>query len=121
MLEIAYELRCHVNSIKQWVRNYESMGDIAFDDKPRNRAYTKAFKTEVIQAYLDGKGSYLELAKRYQITSDAMVVSWVSKYNRHNEIKAYDPKGYVYMAKSRKVSYEEKLEIVKWTIEHNFK
>ena len=95
------------------------MGGIAFEDKPRNRSYTKPFKTEVIRAYVNGEGSYLELAKQYGITSNAVIKSWVSKYNRHNEIKAYDPKGTVYMAKSRKVSYEEKLEIVKWTIEHN--
>lgn len=119
ILKIAQELRCNVNSIRQWIRNYESMGGIAFEDKPRNRSYTKPFKTEVIRAYVNGEGSYLELAKQYGITSNAVIKSWVSKYNRHNEIKAYDPKGTVYMAKSRKVSYEEKLEIVKWTIEHN--
>lgn len=120
MLEIACELGCDVSSVKQWVRNYESMGSMAFEDKPRNQSYMKSFKLKVIKAYHDGKGSYAELAKQYQITSDSMIKSWVSKYNRHNEIKAYDPKGYVYMAKSRKVSYEEKLDIVKWTIEHNF-
>jgi transposase-like protein len=95
------------------------MGVKAFDDKPRNRAYSKELKTSVINAYLSGEGSYKTLATIYQITSDRLILEWVSKYNRHNEIKAYDPKGSVYMAKSRKVSYEEKLEIVKWTIEHN--
>lgn len=119
-LEIAKELNSGLTTINRWIRNYESIGKTAFDEKPRNRAYSKAFKAEVIQVYLDGEGSYQELAKRYQITSDRMIGHWVSKYNRHNEIKTYDPKGTVYMAKSRKVSYEEKLEIVKWTIEHNF-
>lgn len=119
VLEIANDLESDSTNIRRWIRNYESMGEQAFDDKPRNRAYSKAFKLEVIKAYLDGKGSYRDLAKQYQLTSDELVRTWVSKYNRHNEIKAYDPKGSVYMAKSRKVSYEEKLEIVKWTIEHN--
>lgn len=117
--KIADKLGCEVSSVKQWIRNYESMGEQAFDDKPRNKAYSKAFKFEVINAYLSGEGSCLELAKQYQITSDRLILSWVSKYNRHNEIKAYDPKGSVYMAKTRKVNYEEKLEIVKWTIKHN--
>ena len=119
VLEIANDLESDSTNIRRWIRNYESMGEQAFDDKPRNRAYSKAFKLEVIKAYLDGKGSYRDLAKQFQLTSDELVRTWVSKYNRHNEIKAYAPKGSVYMAKSRKVSYEEKLEIVKWTIEHN--
>ena len=119
VLEIANDLESDSSNIRRWIRNYESMGEQAFDDKPRNRAYSKVFKTKVIVAYLNGEGSSLELAKQYQITSDRLILDWVSKYNRHNEIKAYDPKGSVYMAKSRKVSYEEKLEIVKWTIEQN--
>jgi len=116
--EIANELGCEITCIVRWLKSYESMGVKAFDDKPRNRAYSKELKTRVIKAYLDGEGSYLELAKQFQISSHRLILSWVSKYNRHNEIKAYDPKGYVYMAKTRKVSFEEKLEIIKWTIEH---
>lgn len=119
ILEIACELGCNHMTIRQWIRLYESMDKKAFDEKPRNKAYSKVLKTEVIKAYLDGKGSYYDLARKYQISSHSIIIRWVSKYNRHNEIKAYDPKGSVYMAKSRKVSYEEKLEIVKWTIEHN--
>jgi transposase len=118
-LEIANELGCEVSSIQQWVRNHESMGEIAFGDKSRNKAYSQEFKAEVILAYLGGKGSYKEMAKQYQIPSHETIRKWVIKYNRHNEIKEYDPKGYVYMAKTRKVSHEEKLEIVRWTIEHN--
>jgi transposase-like protein len=117
-LELANELGCEVSSILRWIGSYESMGGKAFDEKLRNRAYSQAFKFEAIKAYLDGKGSYRDIAKQYQIPSEVTIINWVSKYNRHNEIKAYDPKGYVYMAKTRKVSFEEKLEIIKWTIEH---
>lgn len=118
-LEIASDLGCHSKAIAQWIRNYESMGEKAFDDKPRNKTYTKELKVEVIKAYLEGEGSYEDLAKKYQIPSAPIIINWVSKYNRHNEIKAYDPKGYVYMAETRKVSYEEKIEIIKWTMEHD--
>jgi len=118
-LEIASELGCYFKSVVAWIRNYESMGERAFDEKPRNQSYTKELKTEIIDAYLNGEGSYESLAKKHQISSHTLIINWVSKYNRHNEIKAYDPKGYVYMAKTRKVSYEEKLKIIRWTIEHD--
>lgn len=116
---LAKELDCHLKSIDQWIINYESMGESAFNDKPRNQAYSQALKFEIINAYLNGEGSFRDIASKYQLPSYQMIIKWVSKYNRHNEIKAYDPKGYVYMAKTRKVSFEEKLEIIKWTIEHD--
>lgn len=119
MHEIAQTLGCEITSIRQWIRNYDSVGETAFDDRLRNQAYSTSFKHEVIKAYLNGEGSYRDIASKYQIPSHQMVITWVSKYNRHNEIKAYDPKGYVYMAKTRKVSIEEKLEIIRWTIEHD--
>ncbi len=118
--ELANELDCHLKSVDQWIRNYESIGESAFNDKPRNQAYSLALKFNIINAYLNGEGSYRDIASKYQLPSHQMIIKWVSKYNRHNEIKAYDPKGYVYMAKTRKVSYEEKLEIIRWTMEHDY-
>jgi transposase len=118
MSELAIELRCSFKSIDQWIRNYKSIGASAFDNRPRNNAYSQSLKHEAIHAYLNGEGSYQDIASKYQIPSHQVVINWVKKYNRHNEIKAYDPKGYVYMAKTRKVDFEEKQEIIKWTIEH---
>jgi len=115
----AYDIGVNPVTIRRWISSYESMGEKAFDDKPRNETYTKVFKQKVIESYLNGEGSYLEIAKKYKITTPSMIQKWVVKYNRHNEIKTYNPKGYVYMAKTRKVSYEEKIEIIKWTIEHD--
>ncbi len=115
----AYDLDLHPTVIRQWIYNYESMGEKALDDKPRNKTYTKQFKEKVIKAYLNEEGSHQDIAKQYKITTPSLVRSWIMKYNRHNEIKTYNPKGYVYMAKTRKVSYEEKLGIIKWTIAHN--
>jgi len=117
--EIAKDLGCHVNAIYDWLRIHESIGVEGFDEKRHNQAYTKELKKEIIDAYLEGMSSSIELAKRYHIPTHSMIIKWVSTYNRHKEIKAYDPKGYVYMAKTRKVSFEEKLEIIKWTIEHD--
>lgn len=115
----AFDLGIGPTTIRNWISNYEAMGEQAFDDKPRNKTYTKQFKEKVIKAYLNGEGSYEDIAKKYKITASLMIRKWVIKYNRHNEIKTYNPKGYVYMAKTRKVSYEEKIEIIKWTITHN--
>lgn len=46
--ELAIELECNIKSIDQWIRNYMSLGESAFNNKPRKQAYTKELKTEVI-------------------------------------------------------------------------
>lgn len=118
--EIAKDLGCHVNAIYDWIRINESLGVEGFDHRTRNQSYSKELKKEIIDAYLEGTGSSIELAKRYRLPTQSMILRWVSTYNRHNEIKSYDPKGYVYMAKTREVTFEEKLEIIRWTIEHDY-
>ena len=93
MSELAIELRCSFKSIDQRIRNYKSIGASAFDNKPRNNTYSQSLKHEVIHAYLNGEGSYQDIASKYQIPSHQVVINWVKKYNRHNEIKAYDQRG----------------------------
>jgi len=46
------------------------------------------------------------LALKYDIPSSRLLRSWISKYNRHEELKDYDPKGDVYMVKSKKQSHK---------------
>jgi len=116
IFELSNELNVSITSIYRWVINYESIGDSSLRHSLRNNSYSSDFKIEVIKAYLNGEGSYRDLARKYQIPSKETIRIWVSKYNRDIKIKDYNPKGYVYMAKSRKVSYEEKIEIIEWTI-----
>jgi transposase len=119
MGEIATSIGADKSTVRKWLSHDASEGESAFEDKPRNRSYTKAFKLEVIQAYLNGEGSYLDLSARYHVPSHGTINDWVMKYNGHEEIETYDPRGHVYMAKTRKVSQEEKIEIVRWTLEHD--
>lgn len=114
--EIAEDLNVSQITIYSWIKKFESFGESTFDYLEKNSSYTAEFKLQVINAYLNGEGSYSDLAIKYQIPSDSTLKRWVIKYNRDIKIKDYNPKGYVYMSKSRKVSYEEKLEIIKWTI-----
>ncbi|HHU60277.1 TPA: transposase [bacterium] len=114
--EIAEDLNVSQITIYSWIKKFESFGESTFDYFKKNSSYTAEFKLQVINAYLNGEGSYSDLAIKYQIPSYSTLKRWVIKYNRDIKIKDYNPKGYVYIAKSRKVSYEEKLEIIKWTI-----
>ena len=105
--------------VRYWARQYEVNGDEIFDDKPRNKSYSKEFKEKVVKEYLDGKGSFKYLAAKFGIPSNCTVLSWVKKYNGHIELEDYDPKGEIYMTKGRITTLDERIEIVKWCLDHD--
>ena len=70
------------------------------------------------ERYGSGKHSLSDLSAKYNIAT-GVIGGWVNKWYNGIEIKDYDPKGDVYTMKSRKTTYEERLEIVKWVIENN--
>ena len=105
--------------LRYWVHQYDKYGEIAFLPKKSNKAYTKEFKEIVVQEYLNGEGSLEDLAIKYDIPSAETLRKWIISYNSHEELKDYDPKGDVYMAKSRKTTLEERTEIVQYCLEHN--
>lgn len=82
---LANEVGVNSGTIRKWFVQYKNLGASAFDEESRNKSYTKEFKEEVIQAYLNGKGSYLDVATAFDIPSDTTVINWVKKYNGHIE------------------------------------
>ena len=117
---LADELHTSSSLIQRWVRMYKEYGEAAFDTNQSNNIYTKQFKHKVVLAYLNGDGSYAGLMVKYNISSDSTIIKWVNDYNSHIELKDYIPGGEdIYMAKSRKVNKEERIEIVKYCLEHD--
>jgi len=103
-----------------WVKKYEASGDTAFDISKTNASYTKEFKVQVVKDYLNGTGSYSDLMIKYNIPSRETIRKWVKAYNSHIELKDYIPGDKeIYMTKSRKVSKEERIEIVKYCLDHD--
>lgn len=117
--QISNDLSICIRTIREWVNNYKARGQIAFDNKVRNKSYSKDFKLQVVNDYLLGGGSQDSIALKYNISSKGMVSRWVMLYNSGKEIKDYDPKGEVYTMKARHTTFEERLEIVKFVLDHN--
>lgn len=118
-IALALELGVDKSQIRIWDNKYIALGSNAFDETFRNSNYSKEFKLMVIQKYLMGSGSLEDLANKFSIPSESTLRQWILKYNRHEEIKGYDPNGSVYKMKSKKVSYDEKLEIVKYCLNND--
>lgn len=117
---LAKEIGTTNTIILRWVNKYKSFGENAFNVSYSNAAYTKEFKKQVVLDYLNGEGSYSDLMIKYNIPANSTIEKWVKDYNSYIELKDYIPGGNeIYMAKSRKVSKDERIEIAKYCIEHN--
>ena len=87
MSSIAKHLNISFQTFKQWVKNYEAMGTDAFSTT-QNKHYSKVEKEQAVVAYLAGKGSLMDICKRFKILSTRQLKSWIKKYNSHEELKA---------------------------------
>ena len=67
----------------------------------------------------NGQGSLFELVAKYKLSNGALLSRWISIYNANRELRDYNPKREVYMAEARrKTTIEERIEIVKYCINH---
>lgn len=104
---------------RKWLAKYEAFGPNAFIRTGHNASYASSFKESVVNAYLNGNGSYRELAIKYKISNPDTVRSWVMKYNGHEKLKASGTGGYSIMTKGRKTTFDDRVEIVQYCIAHN--
>jgi transposase-like protein len=102
----------------KWIAKFKSFGDAAFIRTGNNQSYSKEFKQMVINSYLTGEGSYLELAIKYKIPSDDTIRCWILKYNGHERLKASGTGGSTIMTKGRKTTFNERVDIVQYCIAH---
>ena len=106
-------------SVRTWARIYLVQGENAFATRKGNRSYSRELKIMVVKEYLSGKSSLRDLMVKHNIPGTMTVHQWIMKYNNHIELKDYDPKPEVYMADTKKTTYEERIEIVKDCLAHN--
>ena len=108
------------STIFKWLPQYEANGISAFVNGNGNAKYSKEFKMQCVEAYLNGEGSLNEIVGKYNISSQQVLRVWIQRYNANKELKDYDPKREVYMADARrKTTLEERKEIVEYCIAHD--
>jgi transposase-like protein len=114
---IAVALNISKTCFQQWIRNYECMGTDAFS-MAGHKKYLAESKQRAVLAYLEGSGSQDDICKKYGIRSRSQLQKWIMKYNRHEELKTSGTGGTTIMTKGRKTTFEERIDIVKYCIEH---
>ena len=68
--------------------------------------YSFEFKLEVVQAYLNGEGSYRYLSNKYNIPARRNIEAWVASY------KKFGKAGLLRSRKNKKYSFQFKLSVV---------
>ena len=106
-LSHANELGVDESVFRRWVNKYKASGESAFIRTGHNQSYSASFKKCVVEAYLNGEGSYRELAVTYNIPSEITIRQWVLKYNGHEKLKASGTGGIAIMTKGRKTTFDE--------------
>ena len=118
-IQICGELCISSRTIQDWALIYNKHGLAGFSKKMRNGSYSKEFKMKVVEEYVRGDGSSIDLGIKYDISS-GLLRKWIRMYNANRELKDYNPKQEVYMAEARrKTTLEERKEIVDYCINHN--
>lgn len=108
----------HNESLRQWIHNYQSLGIDGLSATSETSAYSAVFKEKAVKDYLTGVGSQSEICKKYGLRSKGMLHIWIMKYNSHEGLKASKKGGMPIMTNGRKTTYDERVEIVKYCIEH---
>ncbi len=97
--QICEELCISSRSIQDWAAIYKKHGIMGFAKKTRNRSYSKEFKMKVVEEYIRGEGSSIDIGMIYDISS-GLLRKWVRVYNANRELKDYDPRQEVYMCRT---------------------
>jgi len=115
---IGNELGSGGRAVYRWVKAYQSLGADVFLPSKTNNNYSKEFKLDVVKEYLENNLTAEDLALKVNV-SRSVVGSWIRKYNKGDELKDYDPRSEVYHMKSRKTTFDERLEIVQYCLDHD--
>lgn len=118
--DICKELNIVRESLYRWVSKYNLYGAEGIRPVVQNTNYPIEIKNFAVEDYLSGKGSLLEICRKYNISSDSVLQKWIKRYNNsHKQCKSHNIKENKIMTKGRKTTFNERIEIVAFCIENN--
>ena len=104
-------------AIRDWIRKYKQDGIDGLKESRTWKKYSSELKKQAVKDYLDGRGSLPVIVEKYNISSDSVLLNWIKRYTSGKDLKATS-KGYSRMKQGRKTTFEERVEIVNFTIAH---
>lgn len=99
-------------TLDTWIRLYKARGIAGLIPASRRLKYPVEIKYQAVQDYLTRKESLNRICARYNISRHGLLQQWIKRYNNHGDFQEPNSGGAIYMVKGRKVSLEERIEIV---------
>ena len=99
------------SAINSWKMKYEKDGVVGLKESRTWNSYSKEVKEQAVLDYLYRKGSLTD------ISAHSVLEKWIKRYNSGEGLKATS-KGYSRMKQGRQTTFEERVEIVNYTIAH---
>ena len=108
--EAARKKGVNKETIRDWIRRYETEGSLGLQSTTHNRIYSEKMKRQAVEDYLAGKGSLREICKKHKIRSKIQLQNWIKVYNRGGDFK-HKMSGGSRMKNTRKTTQEERIRI----------
>ena len=105
------------STVRDWIRKYKQDGMDGLIESRTWKKYSQELKEQAVLDYLNGLGSLETIVEKYQISSNYVLRSWIKVYTSGKDLKATS-KGMSRMKQGRKTTFEERVEIVNFTIAH---
>lgn len=108
------------NTIRIWAERYREQGIAALEPKNHCAHYSSELKIKCVKEVIECGKSARQVAIEYNISAKSCIERWVKMYNANMELKDYDPKPEVYMAKARRnTTIDERKKIVDYCLNNN--
>ncbi|KXT76765.1 Mobile element protein [Streptococcus sp. DD11] len=104
-------------TIRDWVRKYKQDGIDGLKESRTWKKYSQELKEQAVQDYLEGRGSLTAIVEKYDISTHYVLRNWIKGYTSGKELTSTS-KGLSRMKQGRKTTFEERVEIVHFTIAH---
>ena len=103
--------------LREWVLTYKQVGEEGLRRRKSNKTYSLNFKLDVIKYYQNSGESYLDVAIKYNLSSQGQIKKWHETFLKHG-IEALSkkvgrptmPKNTNKLNKQKELTREQKLE-----------
>lgn len=104
--------------LKDWIRLYNTFGAEGLKSGNSCTRYSAEIKQHAVDDYFSHRLTFPQILTKYKIRSTTQLRRWILKYNSHEELKSSGKGGTTIMTKGRRTTYDERIEIVQYCIEH---
>lgn len=112
---IASQINASKYTVRDWWHIYQSIGVDGLCHDSRHNKWNEDIKLMAVKDYLSGTYSLYDVCKKYKIYSKSLLNRWIEVYNSHINSDSREKRQKL-MTKGRKVTLEEKNEIVLFCI-----